>query len=213
MTEPSWFGQEHNVNVNIYESWRTKTMTMTARQWQWQQQFQPIRFDWRWFIVTQNIWQSNCFCNRSSRQDISISWGASGQGQRQQSGLVDDYTMSTPASDAPTVSVIIAVTCSDWPSDFLSIFVSLVTMAVDRIFLQPLLKGSGEGVRNPRVPRTLFTCTDWIQSSVLHTLQTGGSSSSSRRRRRQSAASKNHLCSHFKSIQSSQLPLPEQNQM
>ena len=125
----------------------------------------------------------HCFCNRSSRQDISISWGASGQGQRQQSRLVDDYTMSTPASDAPTVSVIIAVTCSDWPSDFLSIFVSLVTMAVDRIFLQPLLRGLGEGVRNPGVPRTLFTCTDWIQSNVLHTLQTGGSSW----RRRQSA--------------------------
>ena len=31
------------------------------------------------------------------------------------SGLVDDDdTMSTPASDAPTASVIIAVTCSDW---------------------------------------------------------------------------------------------------
>ena len=153
----------------------------------------------------------HCFCNRSSRQEISISWGASGQGQRQQSGSVDDYTMSTPASDAPTVSVIIAVTCSDWPSDFLSIFVSLVTMAVDRIFLQPLLRGLGEGVRNPGVPRTLFTCTDWIRSSVLHTIQTGGSSSSWRRR--QSTTSKNHLCSHFKSIQSSQLPLLEQNQM
>ena len=148
----------------------------------------------------------HCFCNRSSRQDISISWGASGQGQRQQSGLVDDYTMSTPASDAPTVSVIIAVTCSDWPSDFLSIFVSLVTMAVDRIFLQPLLKGSGEGVRNPGVPRTLFTEFNLVYCthSRLEAAAEGGG---------RARASKNHLCSHFKSIQSSQLPLPEQNQM
>ena len=91
----------------------------------------------------------------------------------------------------------------------------MATMVVDVTFLHPLLNWLGRRCQKSQASQNLFTRPEFSCTSANHCWYILALHPRQNNRHcllaRAEQASENHLCSRLKSIQSSQVPLPEQS--